>query len=784
MADIKKGVGEVTGNVAHDAADSGNPVKVGGKAETGTPAAVADGDRVDAWFDARGALTTTLVDHNGVGSHDATTGGVMVSPSGNTLEVMGDAGHDLTDPAGSFPIKIGGKAESTTPTPVADGDRVAAWFTTLGELVTNDQTLETNLETFVDNANYTMGSSRVFPVGGYYHPAPTALDASDIGIIRINASHEVVTSSHPDNFISTNNSTTATLGISGVFTGTGDDVSTYASVSIQLDSSHDSATDGMTFQFSTDNTNWDDVYTFTYTAADGARRFQFPVTAQYFRIVYTNGGTGQTHFRVQTILHAEPIQTSIHRLVDNTHPDRSANVVKAAIIAQSAGAGDFIPVAATAGGALKMDFEEIAGTTASVDAGASDAGTQRVVIAADASDAAITENPVPIGGRASTAVPTAVSADGDAVMAWLDRQGAQKTVMVDDAGDSCMDGTNDALRVNVVAGAAGGVTHTDNATFTGGSDDGVPAFAVYDTTPPTITDGNAGAVRMDSVRNMHMVIRDGAVNERAANVNASNQLEVSVGNSPTVDTELPAAAALADNTADPTAPAVGAFGMAFDGTNWDKMRGDQTDGLLVNLGSNNDVTVTGSVTADLGANNDIQGDVAHDAADTGNPLSTGYNAVEFAADPPVVSADNDRVRGIATPQGIQWTLGGHPNIVTREYMTTAAQTNDEIIASVAAGSHIVVTEIEAMVDNACSVDVKVRIGFGATGTVPTEPASGATVDGMVLSHPGIAPGSGVVRGSGAGVIAVGGDGLELGISNEVPTGGRLTVIVSYYVTTL
>ena len=41
----------VTGNVAHDAADSGNPLKVGGKASTSAPTAVANGDRVDQWFD-------------------------------------------------------------------------------------------------------------------------------------------------------------------------------------------------------------------------------------------------------------------------------------------------------------------------------------------------------------------------------------------------------------------------------------------------------------------------------------------------------------------------------------------------------------------------------------------------------------------------------------------------------------------------------------------------------------------------------------------------------------
>lgn len=66
-----------------------------------------------------------------------------------------------------------------------------------------------------------------------------------------------------------------------------------------------------------------------------------------------------------------------------------------------------------------------------------------------------------------------------------------------------------------------------------------------------------------------------------------------------VDTELPAAAALADNTANPTVPGVGAFGMVFDGSTWDRAPGTSADGLLVNLGANNDVTDGGgSLTVD------------------------------------------------------------------------------------------------------------------------------------------------------------------------------------------
>mgnify|MGYP001613845560 CR=1 FL=1 len=48
--------------------------------------------------------------------------------------------------------------------------------------------------------------------------------------------------------------------------------------------------------------------------------------------------------------------------------------------------------------------------------------------------------------------------------------------------------------------------------------------------------------------------------------------------------------------------ATSALGYVFDGTTWDRARGDSTDGLLVNLGTNNDVTVTGSVTANAGTN--------------------------------------------------------------------------------------------------------------------------------------------------------------------------------------
>lgn len=56
----------ITDPVAHDAADAGNPVKIGGYAKTAAPTAVsADGDRVNAWFSRYGALATILTDATG-----------------------------------------------------------------------------------------------------------------------------------------------------------------------------------------------------------------------------------------------------------------------------------------------------------------------------------------------------------------------------------------------------------------------------------------------------------------------------------------------------------------------------------------------------------------------------------------------------------------------------------------------------------------------------------------------------------------------------------------------
>jgi len=185
----------------------------------------------------------------------------------------------------------------------------------------------------------------------------------------------------------------------------------------------------------------------------------------------------------------------------------------------------------------------------------------------------------------------------------------------------------------------------------------------------------------------------------------------------------------------------------------------------------------GSITVD--GTFESVGNVAHDGVDSGNPVKVGYKAIAHGASPTAVAAA-DRTDAYANRHGIPFVVGGHPNIVTTEYMTTGAQANDDMLGAIGAGSKYVITHIMVTTDGTTTAIPQVRIGFG-TASVPAEPASGASVTGVVASHPGLLGGTGFVKGDGSGILAAGGDGEELRITCDAPTGGQITVSVSHYV---
>lgn len=270
--------------------------------------------------------------------------------------------------------------------------------------------------------------------------------------------------------VSTANSTTSVLAGAAVFTGTPEDVSNFAAIVVSVLTSHASATDGFSLQQSPDGTNWDvlDTYTMPAMAAGGGFTFQVQPALKFFRLVYTNGATLQTTFRLQTIYHyAAPTPSSV-RAGDTTTNERDLTQTQDFPMVFNGTTWDRMRGDITNGldvdvtrlpalvagsaviGALtanqSVNNAQIAGVAVSAGNGISGTGVQRVTIASDstgvitlagtpattlagvAEDAALSGNALRQGLRAHSGVPTAMSADNDIVTPWADRSGAQAII--------------------------------------------------------------------------------------------------------------------------------------------------------------------------------------------------------------------------------------------------------------------------------------------------------------------------------------------------------------------
>lgn len=188
-------------------------------------------------------------------------------------------------------------------------------------------------------------------------------------------------------------------------------------------------------------------------------------------------------------------------------------------------------------------------------------------------------NPLPVSATIDT-TGLATSAKQDAQTALLTTIDADTgTIATEVAGLL----TDTELRATPVP-VSGTVTATPTGTqdvrgnvASGASDSGNPVKigGKYNATNPTLTDGQRGDIQLDSRSNQKVVLANGT---NSQNWKTDNGDAVAV--SSTVDK-----------------PAVVSRNTVFNGSTWDRMRGDATDGLLVNLGANNDVTVTsGAIT--------------------------------------------------------------------------------------------------------------------------------------------------------------------------------------------
>jgi hypothetical protein len=159
------------------------------------------------------------------------------------------------------------------------------------------------------------------------------------------------------------NSTAVALLADGTFIGTSIDASKYSGVSITLKTDQEGLHDSsLVVEWSTDDSNWD-LIAGHHVQANIPLAITHELISKYLRVSYYNGSTGQTYFRLQTILLNHPSPP-----LDNREPFR--------------GFGERNAIGITATGEDIWD-----GTATSIPV-PPDVGEQMTVVSTDAADTA------------------------------------------------------------------------------------------------------------------------------------------------------------------------------------------------------------------------------------------------------------------------------------------------------------------------------------------------------------------------------------------------------------
>lgn len=143
----------------------------------------------------------------------------------------------------------------------------------------------------------------------------------------------------PTFFYSTLNSTSTPLGSGASFTGTGEDVSKYGVISIAIYSNVASVALGLEFQFSKDNSTWYTTDSYLYSAVGNVKNYSLAPVLKYFRVHYTNDGSAQSTFFIETSYKQTYIKPSSHRIGDTVSAEDDAELVTAQIVGYTTGGG-------------------------------------------------------------------------------------------------------------------------------------------------------------------------------------------------------------------------------------------------------------------------------------------------------------------------------------------------------------------------------------------------------------------------------------------------------------
>jgi len=156
-----------------------------------------------------------------------------------------------------------------------------------------------------------------------------------------------------------------------------------------------------------------------------------------------------------------------------------------------------------------------------------------------------------------------------------------------------------------------------------------------------------------------------------------------------VDTELPAAVLLADDTATPTPPAVGAFGMVYDGATWDMLRGDSVGGILIQGPGADGAAVVGNPTLIGGSESGTLRAIAARQL-TADAATIGFAVLEVGSRVTIFNgASWDRAYGLAQPNTIAGRTVGSQVVGKTEGKVTYRVTFADLVAVVGVAVQII-----------------------------------------------------------------------------------------------
>jgi hypothetical protein len=165
-----------------------------------------------------------------------------------------------------------------------------------------------------------------------------------------------------DAVVIASNSTTSPLGSGAVFTGAPFEILKYSVVNVGLISNVASATNGVKLEVSPDGINWDHSHSTTYSGGSGTG-YIFNCEFKYARVVYTNGASAQSFFRLQTIVKKNFTKQSLYTIDQVVNGNMFVELGKNVIIGKStAGGGSFVDVKVNPSGALAVEASLAAGT--------------------------------------------------------------------------------------------------------------------------------------------------------------------------------------------------------------------------------------------------------------------------------------------------------------------------------------------------------------------------------------------------------------------------------------